>query len=295
MKATSRAYLALAGGLLSLGFSAIFVRGAEAPGTVTAFYRMALGAAFMALPFTLHRHNRPAPRRRGILLAALAGAFFGADLTLWATGIVRSGATIPTLMANTAPLWVGLGAWLIFQERLSAGFWAGTVLALLGAGAVLGGDLRAGDIFQNGGSLGLGAAVFYGAYYLVAQRARDHLDTLTFFWISTATSALFLVIVNLLIGHPLVGYPRTTWLIFLASGSLVQIGGWLLINYAQGRLPAPLVSVTLLGQPVLTAVIAWPLFGETLNGAQTLGGAAVLAGVFWVHRAQSQPVGGEPT
>lgn len=295
MKATSRAYLALAGGLTSLGFSAIFVRGAEAPGTVTAFYRMALGATFMALPFTLYWRGRSAGWRRGLWLAALAGAFFGADLTLWATGIVRSGATIPTLMANTAPLWVGLGAWLIFRERLSPGFWAGTLLALLGAGAVLGGDLRAGDILQNGGLLGLGAAVFYGAYYLVAQRARDHLDTLTFFWISTATSALFLGFVNLLIGHPLRGYPYTTWLIFLASGLLVQVGGWLLINYAQGRLPAPLVSVTLLGQPLLTAVIAWPLFGEILSGAQILGGVAVLAGVFWVHRAQSEPVGGDLT
>ncbi len=279
MKAKSipSAYLLLVLGVLSLGFSAIFVRWADAPGTVTAFYRMAIGSLVMALPFL-------AGTRRGLWLAVLGGVFFGADLTLWTTGIMRSGATVPTLMANTAPLWVGFGSWLLFDERQPVGFWLGTLLALGGAAMVLGGDPEAGAVLESGGLLGLGAAVFYGGYYLVTQRARDAIGTLPYFWVSTTASAATLLGVNLVLGAALWGYPAFTWGLFLATGLFVQVAGWMVINYAQGHLPASLVSVTMLGQPVVTALIAWPFFGETLNGWQFVGGAAVLAGVYWVHR-----------
>lgn len=287
------AYLVLMLGVLSLGFSAIFVRWADAPGTVTAFYRMAIGSLVMALPFLAQSRGGRVSlgTRRGLWLAALGGIFFGADLTLWTTGIMRSGATVPTLMANTAPLWVGFGSWILFGERQSAGFWLGTLLAFSGAAAVLGGDLGAESVLESGGLLGLGAAVFYGGYYLVTQRARDAIGTLPYFWVSTTASALTLLGVNLLLGEPLRGYSTFTWGLFLATGLFVQVVGWMAINYTQGHLPASLVSVTMLGQPVLTALIAWPLFGETLSAWQFVGGVAVLLGVYWVHRTRIEVKG----
>lgn len=289
-----RAYLALGLGMLSLGFSAILIRSADAPGTVTAFYRMAIGSVLMLVPFwsQVRRHDRDsqgdndALSGRAVWIAVLGGAFFGLDLTLWATGIVMSGATIPTLMANTAPLWVGLGAWLLFKERQSGIFWGGLLLAMLGAGIVLGQDFSRSTAFGVGALLGLGAAVFYGAYYLVTQQARSKLKTIPYFWITTTTSALVLLLVNLILRRPFGGYDSITWLKFLAVGIGVQVLGWMAINYAQGFLPASVVSPTLLGQPVLTALIAWPLFGEVLTPWHILGGAAVIAGVYLVHRSR---------
>lgn len=286
---TPRAYLALGFGLLSLGFSAIFVRGADAPGTVTAFYRMAIGSLVMVIPFT-NQYCKAAsarPALKGILLAVLGGIFFGFDLVLWASGIVMSGATVPTLMANTAPLWVGLGAWLIFRERQGVRFWLGLLAAILGAAIILGQDFSKASHMGMGSLLGLGAGIFYAAYHLTAQRARTGMRTLTYFWISTASSMLLLLLVNLVLGHSFTGYNSFTYVMFLGIGVFVQVMGWLAINYAQGFLPAAIISATLLGQPVLTAVIAWPLFGENLNAWQIFGGAAVITGVYWVHRSRS--------
>ena len=44
-----------------------------------------------------------------------------------------------------------------------------------------------------------------------------------------------------------------------------------------------MVSPTLLGQPVLTAIFAVPLLGERLDLIDVLGGLAVLGGVLLVH------------
>ena len=84
----------------------------------------------------------------------------------------------------------------------------------------------------------------------------------------------------------LIGYPASTYVNFLLLGVLVQAAGWMSINYAQGYLPASLVSPTLLSQPVLTAFLAGPLLGEQFTLIEWLGGTAVVVGIIIVHRSR---------
>lgn len=282
---TLLAYLALALGMLALGVSPLLVRSAGAPGPVTAFYRLSIAAALMAPVFGRGVAARGGLARDGVRLAALAGLFFALDMAAWTTGVVLSGATNPTLLANTAPLWVGLGTVLIFRQRLGAGFWGGLALALAGAAAILGLDVRQAPQAGLGSLFGLLAGVFYGSYFLVAQRGRQRMDALSFWWLSAAASSAALFLITALLRQPLTGYPARTWWLFLAMGLVPQLAGYLSITYAQGHLPAALVSPTLLGQPVVTAILAWPILGEAVTGPEALGGLMVLAGVFVVHRS----------
>jgi drug/metabolite transporter (DMT)-like permease len=282
-----RAYAALITGLFSIGFSAIFISLADAPGTVSAFYRMAIAAVLVALPFLNRTRQREKPLpAKGIRLALLGGLLFALDVSLWATGITISGASTPTLMANTAPIWVGLGAMIFFHEHLTTQFWGGLVLAMLGALLVLGADLSQGLQFGIGTLLGLLAAVSYGAYYLVTQLGRVYLNTISYFWITVASASLVLLLINLALGNSLVGYNPQTYLAFLGLGVVAQVLGWSSINFAQGYLPASIVAPTLLGQPVVTAFFAVLLLGESFTLAHILGGLLVLIGVYIVHRSR---------
>ncbi len=59
-------YLALGPGLAGLAFSAVFVRRANAPGPVSAFYRMAIAALALSIPFARQQRRAPElPRRDG--------------------------------------------------------------------------------------------------------------------------------------------------------------------------------------------------------------------------------------
>ncbi len=280
----TRAYLALAGGVIILGLSAPMVRGANAPGVVTSFYRMAIGALTLA-PWGIAAVRR-LPRPQALTWAVLGGLLFGSDLALWATGITLSGATMPTLMANTSPIWVGLGARLFFKERQPYGFWLGVLIALVGAGLVLGADLNDAALIGLGTAMGLGGAIFYGAYHLVTQRGRAGLPTLAYLWVSTVTAAVLLGSLALVLHQRLTAYPPRTWAAFLGLGLVVQSMGWWLINGAQGHLRASIVAPTLLLQPVITALIAAPLFGEQFTAYHLLGGVLVLGGVYWVHHTR---------
>jgi len=86
--------------------------------------------------------------------------------------------------------------------------------------------------------------------------------------------------------QPLTGYSAVTYLNFLALSLISQVVGYLVINDALGHLPASIVSPTLLGQPVVTALLAGLLLGEVLSAWHIAGGVAVLAGVFLVHRSR---------
>ncbi len=279
-------YLALGFGLLLLGASAILVRLAAVPGTVAAFYRVGVASIVVAPAFALRLARGARLHRRGVLLAMVAGLLFAGDLAAWSTGVVLSGATNPTLLANTAPLWVGLGALLIFREQLDRGFWLGLTVAMLGAAVVLGLDALKSFEIGVGTLLGLVAGLFYGSYFLVTQRGRAQLDVLSFFWVSSALNAVCLLLLNLGVGHRLLGHRPESYLYLLALALGPQVLGWMAINYAQGHLPASVVSPTLLGQPVVTALLAGPVLGEQLEVGEVVGGLAVLGGVYWVHRSR---------
>lgn len=281
-----RPYLALSVAVVVLAFSAIFVRWANAPGPVTSFYRMAIATVLITPAFLRNlRSVRPLPAR-GVWIAVLGGALFAADLGAWASGVMLSGATNPTLLANIAPLWVGLGSLVLFKERLNRRFWIGLILAMSGALLVLGVDTLRGMTFGLGTFLGLLASIFYGGYILITQRGRESLDSLTYFWISALSSTVCLLLVVLVLRQPLTGYSATTYWNFLAMGLITQMVGYLAINYTLGHLPSTLVSPTLLGQPVATALLAWPLLGEALSTWQILGGLTVLLGIYLVHQSR---------
>jgi drug/metabolite transporter (DMT)-like permease len=69
---------------------------------------------------------------------------------------------------------------------------------------------------------------------------------------------------------------------------LAQMIGYLAITYALGHLPASIVSPTLVGQPILTAVLAIPLLGEIPNTTQWVGGAIALVGIYLVNQSHLQ-------
>jgi drug/metabolite transporter (DMT)-like permease len=279
-----RVYGALALGILCIGLSAIFVKWAAMPGTVSAFYRIAIGSVVLALPFARGvRRGRVAGGLGLWALTLLAGVFFALDIAVWNTSLQVTSAANATLLGNDAPLVVGLGALLIFRERLRLTYWLGLVVALCGMSLIVGWDVLSRSPLGAGDLLALLAGVFYGGYLLATQRIRARMDTLSSLWIASLAGTGLLLAFNLTNAQPLWGFTPGAYLALLGLGLISQVAGWLAINYALGHLPAAVVSVTLLGQPVLTAALAVPLLGEALESRQILGGLVALGGIALVN------------
>lgn len=278
-----KAYLALAVGVLCIGTSAIFVKLASTPGTVSAFYRMFF-AGMALFPIRLTQNNLSLPSGKVLRLIALGGLVYAANLAVWNTAILLTSAAAATLLSNNSPLWVGLGAMLIFREKLSLKYWLGLLIALGGMFIILGGNAFQELQFNPGDLLAIVASVLYAAYMLITQKARARTDTLTLNLLTMLTSTIVLLPVVLFFGHQFTGFNTRTWMALLGLGLIPQFLGWLVINYAMGYLPAARVSVILLGQPVVTAILGIVLLQEALSPATITGGIMVMIGIYLVNQ-----------
>jgi len=280
----TRAYLVLALGVFAIGWSAIFVRWAEVPGWTSAFWRMTI-AQLVFVPWALAaRGPRRRPSRAAIVAAMIAGAFFATDLAFFNTAVMVSSAANATLLGTNAPIFVALGAWLLYRDRPTPVFWLGFALSFIGMVAIVGLDIVRHPRLGVGDAFAVAGSACYAGYLLYVRRSRQDIDALTFSAISGVTAAATLLVICLAIGTPLHGYPLRSWGAMIGLALVTQVVGHLSVAYSLGRLPVSVTSIALLGQAPITAVLAVPLLGERLSGLQLLGGALVLAGIYVVNR-----------
>jgi drug/metabolite transporter (DMT)-like permease len=275
-------YTMLLVGVLCISWSAILVKLAGISGLGSGFYRMFF-ATLGIIPLWIY-FKKPIQNKRGIGLAILCGIIFACDIALWNTSILLSKASISTLLANLAPVWVGLGTILFLKERPKPLFWVGTSIALLGVTVIMGVGQVFGTKLNLGNTLAILASMFYGAYMLTAEKGRNTLDTFSFTTISMATSTLVFGLFCFSTSTPLTGFSNLTWIYLLALGTIPQLFGWIAINYALGHIKPTIASVSLLGQTIFTALFSVPVLGELLNFQEIVGAIVVLLGIFLVTK-----------
>ncbi len=286
------AYGALLIAISGIAWSAIFIRWSAVPGPSSAFYRVFI-AALVLVPWRLmsmlagsrQRAHVTGTSTRAILLALAGGVFFGLDLALYNTAVMRTTATTATLFGNNSPIFVGIGTWIFFRRRPQRRFWVGLALATTGAAILMIANATqsagaTGDL--TGALMSIGAAAFFAGYLLTTEHVREEMDTLTFSTVAIAGSVLTLLVVCLILGTPLWGFSVRTWGALLGLGLISQLLAYLALAYALGHLPATVTSVGLLAQVPLTALLAVPLLGEPLTPPYLAGGALVLIGIYIV-------------
>lgn len=282
-------YVALAVGVMALSLSAMFIRWADAPGPVTAFYRMSLSAAILAPVFLSRVRSSAAIRTSHVVFPLLAGLFTGLDLGLWTSALDFTTAANATLLGNTSPLWVALGSWLLFREKLSRNFWIGLGLALTGAVLIMSTDFILHPRFGIGDMMATFTGFFYGCFFLVTQRSREKFDSLSHVWITGLSASLTLLLINVALGYSITGYSTQTWIVFFSTALVSQLIGYLALAYALGLLPARIVAPTMILQPVLTTILAIPLLDEIPSLWQVAGGLIALCGIYLVNRSHNRP------
>lgn len=316
MKTTSHLSIphlvALIAGALCIAFAPIFaVLSTRGPGGVglwdAAFWRVAIGAGALGVLFACRR--KPIlPRReewstdgsgRWRSWLWFPGLVFAGDFWAWHWAFGHTSVANATLLANTSILWVTLFAWLVWKERITRGFTAGAGLAFVGmAVLVLSSKGRVPPVDGNpvfGDFLSLVTAGFYATYQLSMKRyRREHSAPLLMFWAS-AVAALVLLPLAWFHGDPFWPGRFQAWLPLLGIGVLSHACGQGLIAYGLGGVPASLASVTLLVQPVATAVLGLVLLGQPLVPWQVAGAAAVVVGLFFAVRGGKMPRGFEKT
>lgn len=284
---SSLALIALFVGAAAIGLAPIFVRLSEIGPTATAFWRPILALPVLWLWMSFDQHASGAKPQSGadIRNLLLAGFFFAGDLAFWHSSIKLTSVANATLLANFAPIFVTLAAWVLYKQKVTRLFLFALAIALTGTIAVIGSSFSIDAQHIKGDGLGVITAMFYTGYILSIKKLRERYAVSTIMLWSTAATAAMLLPLALLSGE--VFWPQTLygWMILAGLGLISHAGGQSLIAYALAHLPAQFSSVGLLLQPVLATLIAWRLFGENVAPLQFFGAALVLIGIMVAKKA----------
>ena len=229
-----------------------------------------------AMPVWFHAWSRSA-------LIAVAACMFAGDLILYHLGLFWTTVANATLESNLAPVVITIALWALTGAAPRPMFLLGMGTALVGAMVMIGAHLGHGTALL-GDICGLSSALFYAAYQLSVQQARQRLETLPLMaWVSSG-AALALLPFALGEGRFLPTAP-IGWLWLVGLALLVQIGGQVVVAHAIKHLNPSLASVGLLMQPATAAVYAWVILGQAMSGMQMAGAALALGGIYLARRA----------
>jgi drug/metabolite transporter (DMT)-like permease len=264
-------------GIICISFSPIFVKLAVSPPVTSGFYRIFIAWVFLA-PYCIFKRKLKISRN-DLWVAILGGVVFGADIAIWNLSLMNISATISTLIANLAPVWVGLLSYLILRKKSGALFWIGTWIAILGMVILVGYQHILHLEFNIGLVYALIASLFYAIYIMITKDILRKISTITFMFYNMLGASVFLLLICLFEHNELVNFPVATWLNLLGMGLICQLAGWITINYSLHYLEATKVSIALLSQTVLAGIWAMFFLSEKLEFKEIVGSVVVLAGI----------------
>jgi len=296
--------LGLLVGISAASTAAIFIRFAQHEGAasiVIATARLTIATLILA-PFALTRHRSDLRRlsRGEWVLALLSGLFLALHFATWITSLEFTTVASSVVLVTTTPLWVALLAPLVLRERIGTATKIGLILALTGgvivglsdactwqAGALSCPPLRTffGGTAFLGDFLALFGAWMASGYMLVGRKLRAKMELVPYIFVVYGMAAVALMVIMLVMGESPIGLPPLAYLWFVLLALVPQLFGHSTFNWALRYLPASFVSVTLLGEPVGSTVLAYFIFQEQPGWVKIGGAVLILAGIWLAARS----------
>lgn len=271
----------LIAGVAAISSSAVLIRLADAPPAVIAFYRLFF-ATLMLSPWALKQRKEHKLSLSQLSLALGAGLFLALHFLLWMTSLEHTSVASSVVLVTTQPLFVFLFSVLFLDEKPTKGMWFGLFLALLGSVVVVFTGSDGGESRLFGNLLALGGAVMMAAYFMVGGQLRRDLPLALYSALVYGSSSLILALFIIVRGLPWSGYATQTWLVFVLLAFVPTILGHNSLNWALKYLPATMVSVVILGEPLGASLLAISILKEIPAGLEILGSLLTLTGIFLV-------------
>ncbi len=232
------------------------------------------------------RRLRKLSRRDAGIALALGAIGYGAQAGAYFAALERLDASLLAMLVYTYPAMVTVAAIALGREAASRRTALALALASAGLVLVLAGT-TSGALNGLGTALGLGAAVVYSAYILSSEGVATRVEPLVLAALVCTGAALTLSLAGLAGGDVELGAVSATGFAWLGCIALVStVGGVLLFFAGLGRVGPTAASILSTIEPVVTVVLAFAVFGESLGPAQLAGGALVLMAALAVRVAR---------
>ncbi len=278
-------------GILGISLSAIFVKYSTAPSAVTAAFRLSWTVLLMSPVVWGKREVRQELLhidRKALCLSALSGLFLAIHFVLWFESLHHTSVASSTAIVCTEVIWVAFGFCLFLKGKLSKKAVLAIVITFLGSLVIAYADSSAGGVHLYGDLLALVAAVAVAVYTLIGRVVRKNISTSVYTYVVYVSCAAILLVTCMVQGYALFDYGMSAVIVGLLLSVFSTILGHSIFSWCLKYFSPAFVSASKLCEPVVAAMMAGFLFGETPVFLQIAGGVMIIGGVFYYSRIEKE-------
>lgn len=260
-------------GIVAISFSSIFIKWSEAPASVQGMYRLLITSLLM-LPFARPYSGALVKlRRKDWLMIGCSGLMLALHFLLWMGSLQYTSVASSTMIIALEPVFIMLGAYLLYREKSSPAAILALVVAIGGIGLIGWGDIGLSADNLKGDLLSLGGTIAVAVHLLLGQRLVSRMPSYLYSLLVFLSAGFVFAVYNLAAGISFFAYPAREWGIFLLLAVVPTVFGHILFNWLLQFASATTVSMNILGEPVGASLLAYVLLGEKLSLLQWAGGA----------------------
>lgn len=255
---------------------------ATVPVLAIAMWRNALSLLVLAPTVALRR--RAEIRRlhaRELRFALLAGVFLALHFATWVPSLDRTSVASATALVATQPVWQAVIARLQGQH-VSRAVWGGIALAVVGAGWLSGADFSVSARALGGDGLAASAALFAAVYMAAGGEVRRTVSSVTYTTVCYSVAALVLLVVCLVGGVHLSGWPASGWVELAAVTAGAQLLGHSIFSVVLRTTSPTVVSLVILLEVPGAGLLAAVWLGQVPHLSVLPGALLLLAGLVVV-------------
>ena len=284
-------YIALFISIVSVSFAAIFIVSAEAPPLTIAFYRLFF-TTLLVLPFVLFDRNLrkeiASLSSSDITFMAVIGVILAAHFALWISSLEKTSVASSVILVTAHPILVTPLAYLLFREKPSLVNVGGIALSLVGVLVLVEGNYGLRSSTLEGNILAMLGGAAAGLYILGGRKMRRTASTFCYAFMVYAVASVALLMICLAFSSPLYGISMRDYGIIFLMALISGMLGHTLYNYSLRYVHASLASVSLLGEPLGSALLAFalPWIHQVPTVYTIAGGMLVIAGIYLTSRNQ---------
>jgi|SRR6056297_374356 len=271
-------YIILAVGISIISFSGILIKVITAPVLIIAFYRMLLSSIFLTPLFFLK--FKDSIKHFLNIKPILVGFLLALHFYAWISAIQYTNVANAVIFIAIQPLFTLLLEFFFAKEDIRKGVITSVILALLGSVIISFSDFHIILTRFYGDMLAVLAAFLAACYLFSGRSLRKKIKYVPYIYIVYTYCTFFLFIFVLISGHSFTGYSTInySYIIILALGPTLI--GHSILNLSIRYIPATIVSLAILGEPIITIFLAMFILNEKLTATTIVGGVLILFGLY---------------
>lgn len=277
-------YFTLIIGVIMLSTSAIFVKIAQAPSSIIAFYRLLITfiITFSIIICDKNKINElKSLNKKEILLGLSSGIFLSFHYLFWFESLNYTSVTSSTVIATMQPIFSVIGSYFFFREKYSKKSIIFIFISILGSGIIGFSDSQLKNQELYGDILAFISAIIMTFYFFIGQHLRKKISVVSYSTLGYFTSTIILFIYSISKSYSFTNYNFETIISFILIAIISTIFGQMVLNWLLKWFNATTISMGVLTEPIFATILSIIILNDKIYFKQVIGMLFVFLGLLF--------------